>query len=628
MNRLRTSTALIAGLAALTPAIVPVAALAETTADTACIAQEISAGQTEEQARKNCEEQAKAAEDTPAPASDTAQPVEGAAPVDGSPPVDAADAVDGSAPVNPAEIVPPAEGGTGAEPAPETMAPADPAPMTDPQADQAAKAAIEGTTPPAEQTPAESAASEPVVTPEASADADAKASVEGGTAPAPQPTAEAKTITPEADATGEAAAQTEVQPVPQTEAQTETQTDTQTASQAETQTQPQATENDPNETSAKFIAPEEAKVLEQAIAAQQSASEGAPVENQALAAPADAPIDETASTEETVTEETARSASEDFSTKVTATPTGEVTASDTKKKKKDRVSPLETAALAGLGALAVGALLNNGSKVAVNSGDRVVVQNPDGSYALVKDDNALLRQPGSTIRTQDFADGSSRTIVTKEDGSQIVTIYDAQRRILKRTLIQPDGTQYLLIDDARGAEPVDVTTLPKAKPVATISSSNEAALREALSRQSDTNRAFTLSQVRNIEQVRDLAPAVTVENITFETGSAAIQPDQARALSALGQAIQQRIAENPRELFLIEGHTDAVGNAAYNLALSDRRAETVALALSEYFGVPAENLVVQGYGEQYLKVPTEGPSEQNRRAVVRRITDLLRMASN
>ena len=134
--------------------------------------------------------------------------------------------------------------------------------------------------------------------------------------------------------------------------------------------------------------------------------------------------------------------------------------------------------------------------------------------------------------------------------------------------------------------------------------------------------------MRNIEQVRDLAPAVTVENITFETGSAAIQPDQARALSALGQAIQQRIAENPRELFLIEGHTDAVGNAAYNLALSDRRAETVALALSEYFGVPAENLVVQGYGEQYLKVPTEGPSEQNRRAVVRRITDLLRMASN
>ncbi|KEO51223.1 OmpA family protein [Thioclava pacifica] len=607
MNRLRTTTALIAGLAALTPAIVPVAGLAEPADSAACIAQEIAAGKTAKEARKSCKEQAKAAKDTPEAASDAAQSVEGAAPVEGSAAVDAADAVDGSAPADPAKIVPPAGGETAnetAQPAPETMAPADPAPMTDPQADQAAKAAIEGATPPAEQAPSDSATAEPAPAPEASADATAKATVEGGTAPEAQPTAEAKTITPETDASGEATAQTEAQATPQ------------------------ASETDPNETSAKFIAPEEAKVLEQAIADQESAAEGAPVENQALAAPADVPIDETASTEETVTKETARSASEDFSTKVTATPTAQATDSDTKKKKKDRVSPLETAALAGLGALAVGALLNNGSKVAVNSGDRVVVQNPDGSYALVKDDNALLRQPGSTIRTQDFADGSSRTIVTKEDGSQIVTIYDAQRRILKRTLIQPDGTQYLLIDDARGAEPVDVTTLPKAQPVATISSSNEAALREALARQSDTNRAFTLSQVRNIEQVRDLAPAVTVENITFETGSAAIQPDQARALSALGQAIQQRIAEDPRELFLIEGHTDAVGNAAYNLALSDRRAETVALALSEYFGVPAENLVVQGYGEQYLKVPTEGPSEENRRAVVRRITDLLRMASN
>ena len=44
------------------------------------------------------------------------------------------------------------------------------------------------------------------------------------------------------------------------------------------------------------------------------------------------------------------------------------------------------------------------------------------------------------------------------------------------------------------------------------------------------------------------------------------------------------------------GYTDAVGDESYNLLLSDRRAETVALALSEYFGVRPENMVVQGYG--------------------------------
>ena len=62
-------------------------------------------------------------------------------------------------------------------------------------------------------------------------------------------------------------------------------------------------------------------------------------------------------------------------------------------------------------------------------------------------------------------------------------------------------------------------------------------------------------------------------------------------------------------MFLIEGHTDAVGADEDNLSLSDRRAESVAVALTEQFQVPPENLVTQGYGEQYLKVQTDGPSE-------------------
>jgi outer membrane protein OmpA-like peptidoglycan-associated protein len=77
-------------------------------------------------------------------------------------------------------------------------------------------------------------------------------------------------------------------------------------------------------------------------------------------------------------------------------------------------------------------------------------------------------------------------------------------------------------------------------------------------------------------------------------------------------------------VFLIEGHTDAVGSESYNLALSDRRAESVALALTEAFRIPPENLIVQGYGESFLKVQTQAAEERNRRATVRRITPLLR----
>ena len=90
--------------------------------------------------------------------------------------------------------------------------------------------------------------------------------------------------------------------------------------------------------------------------------------------------------------------------------------------------------------------------------------------------------------------------------------------------------------------------------------------------------------------------------------------------------MKQAITENPREVFLVEGHTDAVGKASMNLALSDRRAESLALALSEYFDVPPENMVVQGYGERYLKVPTVDAERANRRAAVRIITPLLGQA--
>jgi outer membrane protein OmpA-like peptidoglycan-associated protein len=94
-------------------------------------------------------------------------------------------------------------------------------------------------------------------------------------------------------------------------------------------------------------------------------------------------------------------------------------------------------------------------------------------------------------------------------------------------------------------------------------------------------------------------------------------------LAAIANGLNRAIEQNPREVFLIEGHTDAVGTDIDNLSLSDRRAESVAIVLTQQFGVPAENLSTQGYGEQYLKIPTDGPERANRRVTVRRITPLL-----
>ena len=52
----------------------------------------------------------------------------------------------------------------------------------------------------------------------------------------------------------------------------------------------------------------------------------------------------------------------------------------------------------------------------------------------------------------------------------------------------------------------------------------------------------------------------------------------------------------------------------------------MALALTEYFDVPPESMIAQGYGEANLKVQTTEAARENRRATVRRITPLLRGA--
>ncbi len=56
---------------------------------------------------------------------------------------------------------------------------------------------------------------------------------------------------------------------------------------------------------------------------------------------------------------------------------------------------------------------------------------------------------------------------------------------------------------------------------------------------------------------------------------------------------------------MIEGHTDAVGSDAANLQLSRERALAVKEALSTYYVIPPENLKTVGFGEKYLKIPTE-----------------------
>lgn len=452
-------------------------------------------------------------------------------------------------------------------------------------------------------------------------------------------------------AAAEADAATDEQPMEEdATVEAETETDVPEAeAEADAQADAEATEEDGSlvenlaEEIADQIAPEDEDANVAAQAEAESDIPETPVEDVAseAAAAADTEEDDEMLDEqmvdiegvetETVTEEQARSSDEEFDTQVTARGDAQANAQSGEGNQNQglnrELTNFEKTVLAGLGGIAIGTVLANGDEIVSNSGDRIVVRNPEGDLEVLKNDDEILRRPGSTIRTRTYDDGSTKTVVRRENGVRIVTVREADGTTVRRVRLMPDGTRYVLFDDTQAADPVDRDDVANAAPrqETNVSASDEAALREALmaSMNQGSDRRFSLRQVRQYESVRDLAPIIEVDAITFDTGSAVIRAGQAEELADLGVAIRDVIDEVPNAVFLIEGHTDAVGDASYNLALSDRRAESVALALTEYFDVPPENLITQGYGESELKIVTAEAERQNRRANVRNITPLL-----
>lgn len=117
------------------------------------------------------------------------------------------------------------------------------------------------------------------------------------------------------------------------------------------------------------------------------------------------------------------------------------------------------------------------------------------------------------------------------------------------------------------------------------------------------------SQVAQIAQRFDL-PQVDLD-ILFAFNADTLQPSALADVITLGRALTA--PDLAAQRFVVAGHTDAVGSAAYNLDLSQRRAETVRRVLIESFDIPASRLVAVGFGFEQLKQPNDPGAAENRR---------------
>ena len=293
----------------------------------------------------------------------------------------------------------------------------------------------------------------------------------------------------------------------------------------------------------------------------------------------------------------------------------------------------------------------------------VIIKEPDnrtiikkGNQAvIVHNEAARLQRVTPAAQVQKQKDGSNLTIIERPNNVTIYNITDNSGQLIRRYRRDGDGNETDLIDNRRNRRshfgrnlaiglgigagivagaailhavadvPPPQFDLPPRKYVVDYEDASEDEVYEAFSAPpvDVISRRYTLDEVRATPYLRERMRRVDLNDINFDTGSWDVSESQYPKLERVARAMLRVIERNPNEVFLIEGYTDAVGAPDDNLSLSDRRAESVAVILSEQFQVPAENLTTQGYGEQYLKIATDGPERANRRVAVRRITPLI-----
>lgn len=111
-------------------------------------------------------------------------------------------------------------------------------------------------------------------------------------------------------------------------------------------------------------------------------------------------------------------------------------------------------------------------------------------------------------------------------------------------------------------------------------------------------------------------PAINL-TVQFTFDSAELLPQGKRQLDELAMAFGDTRLRESR--FEVAGHTDRVGDAAYNLRLSLERAQAVRDYLLSAHGVEGRRLLASGYGFDRLLLPQQPTAAANRRVEVRRL---------
>ena len=116
----------------------------------------------------------------------------------------------------------------------------------------------------------------------------------------------------------------------------------------------------------------------------------------------------------------------------------------------------------------------------------------------------------------------------------------------------------------------------------------------------------------------DRGVVVNLPDVLFQFGKANLTGDARSKIHTISDVLNNQ-AQGRR--VAVEGHTDSVGSEASNQRLSERRAESVAIALEDN-GVSPRRITTKGFGERYPVAPNtynDGTDNPAGRAKNRRV---------
>src|SRR4029078_10687627 len=198
------------------------------------------------------------------------------------------------------------------------------------------------------------------------------------------------------------------------------------------------------------------------------------------------------------------------------------------------------------------------------------------------EEGARLRRTSRDVRSERRRDGGNVTIAIRPGGIEVFSEFDSSGRLTRRYRRVRDGRETNFIDNRRFRRDAPVRIdlgpvmlrMPRERYIVNYERASDADTYDALMAEPVERlpRGYSLDEIRYNTYLRDRMRRVDLDTVTFEFGAWRVHPDQYNRLERIARAIHRVIDRRPDEVFLIEGHTDAVGSEIDNLTLSDRRA--------------------------------------------------------